>query len=622
MSSTSQTTAKEQVKALELLSTLPELLTQHLTKRPDAVAYKYFDNAAQTWKDLTFKDVYDIVHEWRHAFAAHKSLQPGDRVAMLLPNCPEAVFFDQSALSNVLVPVPLHAIDTPKSSAFILNDSSSKVLVTNKLLKWKQIRDLGATPALELVVITDDENVDDLEADIPVMSLKTFLEKGKGSELPTVAPKPTDLAALVYTSGTTGNPKGVMLTHRNILSNIRGVLCNLMPYEHETMLSFLPFSHTFERTTTYYLSLALGFTVGFNRSIARLQEDLKFIRPTVLMSVPRVYEMIYGKIRDGLAKKSAFVNYLFNWAVEVGWRRFCRENGLPVEPSSRAWLDPVVAGFLDKKVGKPLRNVFGDRIHLFISGGAALNVTVAKVFLGLGVKIFQGYGMTETSPIIAVNKEGNNHPNTVGPALPNLEVRLGENDELQVRGPSIMQGYWNRPDATQEIFTADGWLKTGDVVSIYPDGHIRITGRIKEIIVTSTGEKVPPSDLEAAIESEGLFQQAMVLGDNRPFITALVVVNPDEWARLCKTLGLDPENDASLKNPEAKRAALRRLKAATNSFPNYGIPRQVALLREPWSIDNGLLTPTLKIKRNVIRQRYSDEIEALYDIVMKAPSEV
>ena len=437
-----------------------------------------------------------------------------------------------------------------------------------------------------------------------------------------MAPKPTDLAALVYTSGTTGNPKGVMLTHRNILSNIRGVLCNLMPYEHETMLSFLPFSHTFERTTTYYLSLALGFTVGFNRSIARLQEDLKFIRPTVLMSVPRVYEMIYGKIRDGLAKKSAFVNYLFNWAVEVGWRRFCRENGLPVEPSSRAWLDPVVAGFLDKKVGKPLRNVFGDRIHLFISGGAALNVTVAKVFLGLGVKIFQGYGMTETSPIIAVNKEGNNHPNTVGPALPNLEVRLGENDELQVRGPSIMQGYWNRPDATQEIFTADGWLKTGDVVSIYPDGHIRITGRIKEIIVTSTGEKVPPSDLEAAIESEGLFQQAMVLGDNRPFITALVVVNPDEWARLCKTLGLDPEDDASLKNPEAKRAALRRLKAATNSFPNYGIPRQVALLREPWSIDNGLLTPTLKIKRNVIRQRYSDEIEALYDIVMKAPSEV
>ncbi len=617
MSSTTPTTAKEQVKALELLSTLPELLTQHLTKRPDAIAYKYFDQAAQTWKDLTFKDVYDIVHEWRHAFAALPFLSAGDRVAMLLPNSPEAVFFDQSVLANVLVPVPLHAVDTPKSSAFILNDSGAKVLVTNKLLKWKQLRELNNTPALELVVITDDGDCDDTSGKVPVLSLKTFLANGRGSTLPTVSPKPTDLAALVYTSGTTGNPKGVMLTHRNILSNIRGVLCNLMPNEHETLLSFLPFSHTFERTTSYYLSLGLGFTLAFNRSIARLQDDLKTIRPTVLMSVPRVYEMIYSKIRDGLAKKPAYIRYLFDWAVEVGWRRFCRENALPIEPSARAWLDPIVAGFLDKKVGKPLRNVFGDRIHLYISGGAALNPTVARIFLALGIRIFQGYGMTETSPIISVNKEGNNHPNTVGPALPNLEVRLGDGDELQVRGPSVMQGYWNRPDATAEIFTHDGWLRTGDVVSLYPDGHIRITGRIKEIIVTSTGEKVPPADLEAAIESEGLFSQALVLGDNRPYIVALTVINPDAWAELCATLGLDPNDDASLENPEAKRAALRRLKTATNRFPNYGIPRQVCLLREPWTIDNGLLTPTLKIKRNVIRQRFADQIEALYDMVAK-----
>lgn len=613
---TQQATAKEQIKALEVLSTLPELLTQHLTKRPDAIAYRAYDNKAQAWQDITFKDVYNTVHEWRHAFAAVDGLVAGDRVAMLLPNSPEAVYFDQAALGNVLVPVPLHAIDTPKSSAFILNDSGAKVLVTNKLLKWKQIRDLDATPNLKLVVITDDGNdVDDLAAPVPVMSLATFLAHGKGSTLPDVQPKPTDLAALVYTSGTTGNPKGVMLTHRNILANIRGVLCNLMPYEHETMLSFLPFSHTFERTTTYYLSLALGFTVGFNRSIARLQDDLKEIRPTVLMSVPRVYEMIYGKIRDGLAKKPGYVRYLFDWAVEVGWRRFCRENDLPVEPSGRAWLDPLVAGFLDKKVGKPLRNVFGDRIHLFISGGAALNVNVAKVFLGLGVRIFQGYGMTETSPIIAVNKEGHNHPSTVGPALPNLEVRLGDGDELQVRGPSVMQGYWNRPEATKDIFTHDGWLKTGDVVTIYPDGLIRITGRIKEIIVTSTGEKVPPSDLEAAIESDGLFSQAMVVGDNRPFIGALAVINPVGWEELCKTLGLDPEDDASLNHPDARKAALRRIKSATSSFPNYGVPRQVVLLREPWTIDNGLLTPTLKLKRNVIRQRYADAIESLYDVL-------
>lgn len=619
MSSNSQLpdSASENIKALDLLSTLPELLTQHLTKRPDAVAYKVYDNARQGWKDLTFKDVYDTVHVWRHALAAHAGLEHGDRIAMLLPNCPNAIFFDQSVLANALVPVPLHAIDTPKSSAYILNDSGAKILVTNKMLKWKQIRDIAELPALELVVITDDLDCDDPTAAIPVMSLKTFLDNGKTSKLPTVGPKPTDLAALVYTSGTTGNPKGVMLTHRNIIANIQGVLKNLVPYEHETMLSFLPLSHTFERTTTYYLSLALGFTVAFNRSISHLQQDLRDIRPSVLMSVPRVYEMIYGRLRDGLAKKPKYVQRMFDWAVNVGWRRFCRENGLPVEPNRWAWLDPMVEGFLDKKVGSQLRRVFGDNIHFFISGGAALNPTISRVFLALGVDIYQGYGMTETSPIISVNRQGCNRPNTVGPALPNLEVRLGDGDELQVRGPTVMKGYWNREDATREIFMADDWLRTGDVVKIYPDGCIRITGRIKEIIVTSTGEKVPPSDLEAAIENDRLFSQSMVIGDDRPYIAALAVVNADEFERLCGTLGLDPKDDASLSHPEVKKAALRRVKAATSGFPNYGVPRQICLLRDAWTIDNGLLTPTLKMKRNVIAKRFADQIDVLYAALTK-----
>ena len=605
--------ATERIKALDLLTTLPELLTHHLTVRPDDIAYKAWDNGTQTWKELSFKNVYDTVHAWRHGFSAVEGLVRGDRVAMLLPNCPEAVFFDMSALSNSLVPVPLHAIDTPKSSAYILQDSGSKVLVTNKLLKWKQIREVAELPELKLVVITDEEGVDDLDAPVPVMTTKTFIESGRDSVLPTEGPKTTDLAALVYTSGTTGNPKGVMLTHRNILSDVRGALMNLTPHEHETWFSFLPLSHTFERTTSYYVALGLGHTVAFNRSIARLQEDLKIIRPSVLMSVPRIYEMIYAKLRDGLAKKSAVVRYMFDWAVEVGWRRYCRENGLPVEGSARAWLDPLVAGFLDKKVGTQLRSVFGDNIHLFISGGAALSPAISKVFLGLGVNILQGYGMTETSPVISVNKEGMNRPNTVGPAFPNIEVRLGEGDELQVRGPIVMKGYWNREDATREAFTADGWLKTGDVAAIYPDGCIRITGRIKEIIVTSTGEKVPPADLEAAIETDRLFAQSMVVGDDRPFIAALTVVNPEEWKRVAEGLGLNPDDPASLKDPKAKREALRRIKAATSSFPNYGVPRQVALTTEPWTIENGLLTPTLKMKRNIIRQRFNDEINSLYE---------
>ena len=606
---------REHIKALDVLTTLPELLTHHLEKRPDAIAYKAWDAKAKAWRDYSFRFVCEEVERWRHAWAG-LGLSRGDRVAMLLPNCMEAVYFDQSVLANALVPVPLHAIDTPRSSAYILRDSGATVLVTNKKLKWRQIRDAAPDLKLKLVVITDDEDADNPEAPVPVLSLERFLAATPAAPLPS-GPHPTDLAALVYTSGTTGNPKGVMLTHRNILSNIRGVLRSLNPNENEVLLSFLPLSHTFERTTSYYLSLGLGCTTAFNRSIANLAEDLKTIRPTVLMSVPRVYEMIYGKLRDGLAKKPAFVRWLFDWAVEVGWRRFCRENNLPVEPSGRAWLDPLVAGFLDRKIGRELRKVFGDRIHLYISGGAALSPAVAKVFLGLGIPIFQGYGMTEASPIIAVNQEGCNHPNTVGPALANLEVRLTEQGELQVRGPSVMKGYWNREDATRAVLSDDGWLSTGDVAEIYSDGCIRITGRIKEIIVTSTGEKVPPADLEAAMETDRLFAQTLAVGDDRPYIGALAVVNPDEWKNLCAQLGLDPDDDASLSSRDAEQAAVRRIKKACAGFPNYGIPRQVKLLREPWTIENGLLTPTLKLKRNVIQQRYVDEIEQLFSALVK-----
>lgn len=601
----------ERIRDLDVLSTIPEMLALQVEKRPDAVGWKSWDPVKKSWRDWTFRQGYDEVQRWRHAFAG-LGLTRGTRVAMLLPNCIEAVLFDQAALANALTPVPLHAIDTPKSSAYILNDSGAEVLVTNKKLKWRLVREATELPNLKLVVITDDDFADDPDADIPMLSLETWLAKTPDAPLPP-GPRSTDLAALVYTSGTTGNPKGVMLTHRNVLSNLRGVLQSLQPYADETLLSFLPLSHTFERTASYYLAVGTGLTLAFNRSIATLADDLKFIRPTILMSVPRVYDMIYGKLRDSLAKKPAYVRYLFNWAVEVGWRRFCRENGLPIEPSGRAWLDPLVAGFLDKKIGKQLRSVFGDRIHLYISGGAALNPAVAKVFLGLGVPIFQGYGMTETSPIIAVNKVGQNHPSTVGPKLDNIEVKLGDGGELLVRGPSVMQGYWHREEATRAILSDDGWLSTGDVAEIYQDGCIRITGRIKEIIVTSTGEKVPPADLEAAVETDPLFAQTLAVGDDRICIALVAVVNPDEWQRLCAELKLDPEDPKSLDSREAQQAALKRIKKAAADFPNYGVPRLVKLVREPWTIENGMLTPTLKLKRSIITRRYASDIDALYE---------
>ena len=550
-------------------------------------------------------DDFEISYEYAYSIIrsiSERIPEDGMHVAIFAENSPEWACAIYATWLRGGTVVPMDANLSAKEAAFILNDSDSSFVFTSRK---------NAELAMQAIALTG-KNIgvcvlDDVEK--PFNSRRDCEWK---IECPAEA-----LAFIVYTSGTTSNPKGVMLTHRNVISNIQGVLKNLQPSGHETFLSFLPLSHTFERTTSYYLALGLGYTTAFNRSIANLQADFREIRPTVLMSVPRVYEMIYAKLQDGLSKKSKFVRYLFDWAVEVGWRRFCRENGLPVESSSRAWLDPFVAGFLDKKVGSQLRVVFGDRIHLYISGGAALSPAVARTFFALGVPIYQGYGMTETSPIISVNKVGHNHPNTVGPALPNIEVRLGEGDELQVRGPTVMKGYWNREEATKAIFTEDGWLRTGDVCTIYPDGNIRITGRIKEIIVTSTGEKVPPADLESAITSDRLFSQCMVVGDDRPFIAAVAVVNPDEFKTVCGELGLDPAKPESLQDPAFRKAALKRIKTSTAGFPNYGVPRQVHCTLDAWTIDNGLLTPTLKMKRNLIRQRYTAEINALYDTLVK-----
>ena len=602
--------AKARRSELDLVRVLPELLTHHMEKRPDLPLFTFWLPTEKTWKTINVKETVEQITRWRHALVK-EGLTKGDRCAMLLPNGINAILFDQSVLANALVPVPLHAVDTAGSSSYIINDSGAKLLVTGRLNRWEAIRDTEDHPALRTVVITGEPVQEHQDGNVRVVGLDQWLAEGNGTELP-AGPEPQDLAALVYTSGTTGKPKGVMLTHRAILANVTGVLQNLCPEPEDVWLSFLPLSHTFERTTTYYTAMGFGNRVAFNRNIGLLADDLKVIRPTIMMSVPRIYEKVYDKIQDALVKKPAFVQKLFHTAVDVGYRRFCRENGLPVQGGFLSLFDPLIAGFLDKKVGAGIRGIFGGRPRIFISGGAAFNPEVSRTFLGLGINILQGYGMTETAPIMSVNKVGDNHPQTVGPALVNIEVRVGDNDELQMRGPSLMNGYWNRPTDTKAVFTEDGWLRTGDQADIFSDGHIRIKGRIKEIIVTSTGEKVPPADLEQALESDHLVSQAMVVGENRPYIAALVVLNAQEWKKLAAELKLDADDPLSLDTRAARQAVLRRVKAAAAGFPNYAVPRQVRLFLEPWSIENGLMTPTLKLKRGPMRIRFADAIESLY----------
>ena len=511
------------------------------------------------------------------------------------------------------MPVPLHAIDTAGSSAFIIADSQATVLVTNRQNRWDSIYLTHTVmPYLKDVIFTDESSPESRQDGVNHWDLESWLATGHDvTELPQ-GPSEDDLAAIVYTSGTTGKPKGVMLTHKNVVSNVINTLKTVYPKPGDVFLSFLPVSHTFERMAGYYLALGMGCTIVYTRSIQQLAEDFRIVRPNVIISVPRIYERIFAKVQAKLARESKFVRFLFNWAVEVGWRRFCAHYRLPTQQGTLSVLDPIVWPILERLVSKTLLNQFGGQLRIAISGGAAMNPKVAKAFCGLGLPIIQGYGMTESSPIIAGNSLTYNHPSTVGKPLPETQVRLGEDNEIQVKSPSVMKGYWNRPQASREAFTDDGWLKTGDVGEFDREGFLKIVGRIKEIIVTSTGEKVPPADLELAIEIDPLFDQAFVIGENRPFISSIVVLNKEEWKKLASTLDLDPNDPESLIATVTRNAVLKRIKAAAKGFPQYALPRNVCMTLEPWTIENGLITPTLKLKRKALSEKFAPQIQTLY----------
>ena len=595
--------------------TLDQLVPFRAKTHPTVTALRQYNRAESRWVDISYAELNDLITTWRKALAACQ-FSRGSRVAILLNNSVNAVLADQCVLADALIPVPLHAIDTPASSAYIAGDSEAVCLFTNKKERWEAIRQSGVPlPHLRMVVLTEETQDAETADGVEVIGLAAWLKRGETvTELPE-SPREEDLAAIVYTSGTTGRPKGVMLTHKNVLFDAVACCEHIAPQPMAggVFLSFLPLSHTFERTAGYYLALGMACTIVYNRSIMLLNEDLQIVKPTVLISVPRVYERIYARINDKLKKAPGYARCLFEACVSVGWRNFCRKNKLPVEPSVWSVFDGITGPILNKLVAKKILEQFGGRLQLCITGGAALSPKVARMFGGLGLAPVQGYGMTEASPVIGGNWLGMNQPDTVGRPLPGMHWRLDpETKEIQVSGPSVMKGYWKRPEDTAKVFTEDGWLKTGDVGEINEAGLLRIRGRIKEIIVTSTGEKVPPVDLELALETDPLFAQTYVVGDDQPFISFITVLDATEWKKLADSLKLDPENPESLKSNAVKAALLKRAKAAASDFPHYALPRNVTAVLEPWTIDNGYLTPTLKLKRGPLKAHFAAEIDAMY----------
>ena len=595
------------------IRTLAELFAWRVAQTPLADAYLQYDAASSRWTSISWQSAGARVARFGMALERF-ALPRGARIAIMLPNGFDAVCIDQAALALACVPVPLHAIDNPASIAYILADSDASVLLAFSDAQWQAIAATGvALPSLRQVVVVNKAAGSPVAAArVPVTLLADWLAQSEAAtELVQTGlpPAPDALAALVYTSGTTGMPKGVMLSHDNVLENVKATLKRVAPQPDDLFLSFLPLSHTFERTAGYYLPIAAGCCVAHARSVALLPEDLKTVRPTILISVPRIYERVYGKLQ-GLLAGSALKSWLFQSAQAVGWRRFCRARGLPLDVSASGLLDELMWPLLQRLVARPLAAQFGSRLRLAVSGGAPLSPTIAHCFLGLGLPVLQGYGMTETSPIVAGNALDDNDPATVGRALAGVEVRIGEHQELQVRGRSVMRGYWKREQDTAAAFV-DGWLHTGDQAAI-EDGRIRILGRLKEIIVTSTGQKIAPADLELAIATDPLFEQAYAFGDNRPFIASIVVLSRAGWERLAGALQLNPDALASLQAPSARAAALQRIRELTRAFPQHAQPRAVALTLEPWTIENTLITPTLKLKRQNLAAHFAAEIERLY----------
>ena len=594
----------DHVISVEAAGTLDGLFRERVKRTPENIAYRDYNEPHANWRDYTWAQIDHQVARWQAALTKD-GLKAGDRVAMMLRNSPEWVIFDQAALGLGLVVVPLYTQDRPDNVAYILNDSGCKVLLFGTNAQWKtfnEVRDqLGG-----LVRILTVEPLEGAADDPRLQSIDQWLpDQGAGTQH--LARSGDELATIVYTSGTTGKPKGVMLSHNNILTNAHAGLQLLTVRPDDSFLSFLPLSHTFERTVGYYLTIMCGATVTYSRGIPQLGEDLQSIRPTMLISVPRIYERIWGAIRAKLDEGSPLKKKLFMLAVDVGYARFEQAQGRGSwKPSFLLW--PL----LNKLVASKVLARLGGRMRAALSGGAALPPDISRVFIGLGLPVVQGYGLTETSPMACANNPADNLPASVGKAMPGVQVKIGENNALLIKGPNIMLGYWNNEAATKAMIQPDGWLNSGDTARIDEQGHVFITGRIKEIIVMSNGEKLPPVDMENAILRDPLFEQVMMLGEAKPYLSLIAVLNADHWKKLAAEKGWKVDDPGVMRAKEVQSAITARVGAQLKQFPGYAQVRRVSVSLDPWTMENGLLTPTLKLKRPKVMEKFAAEIDSMY----------
>ncbi len=563
------------------------------------------------WLDLSYPDLANRVQDLSLGLQ-ELGIRPGDRVAILSENRPEWAIADYACLTARCTDVPIYPTLPPKQVEYCLCDSGAVavfVSTRHQLDKLHSIR--MRVPALRHIIAFEDDAVG-----MDVKSLGQVIALGRAARVrhprwkdDALAVQPDDLATLIYTSGTTGEMKGVMLTHGNIAFDV-STCCQLFTFrQNDECLSFLPLSHIFERMFGHYCMFHSGVIINYAESVDTVGPDMEHCRPTLMASVPRLYEKLYARVLERVRSSSSVRRQLFFWAKKVGekWVDQRLERG-QVSPALalQHWL-------ADHLVFAKLRARTGGRIRFFISGGAPLTADIARFFHAAGMPILEGYGLTETSPVIAVNTFQHLRLGTVGRPIPGVEVRIAPDGEIITRGPNVMAGYYRKPEATSEALDRDGWFHTGDVGLLDPDGFLKITDRKKDLIVTAGGKNIAPQPIEGMVKSSKFVSSAVMLGDRRRFPIMLVVPNLQALSAWAESEGLRASTAETLcALPEVQTKMDREVRTTLRDLASFEMPKKLLLLPRDFTVEAGELTPTLKVKRRVVELRYREEIEKLY----------
>ncbi len=570
----------------------------------------YVQRVGNEWNRLTHDQLKYRVEAFSEALR-RLDIKAGDRVGIVAENRIDWTMVDFAMVGMGIIDVPVFPTLTAKQLQFIYADCGANCIIVSNAAQLNKIKQIWAElPELKYVIVMNDVQ----DSDSRIMSLQKLIDdveasstaEDRATTFRSLANHvtPEDTLTLIYTSGTTGNPKGVILTHGNLISNVMNSKTVVTLSEKDSLLSYLPLCHIFERMAGFYLAFSVGATVTITDSIETVAELMRVVRPTIMTSVPRLFERIRMRVLGNVQKESPLKQAIFQWAFSVGERWV---------DGSRGPLMRIQHGIADKLVFSKVRERTGGNLRFFVSGGAALNPEIGRFFSILGITILEGYGLTESSPVISIHRLEDVVIGTVGTPLQSVEVKIAADGEILARGASIMKGYWNNPEATREALDDEGFLHTGDIGIITERGHLKITDRKKHLLVSSGGKNIAPQPIEATIAQCQFVDQVMVIGDAREYCTALVVLDKDAvnaWAEKNGKSGTSVEELSQ--DPKLVTTIERELTTLQKDLSKYEKARRYAFLVEPFTVENGLMTPTLKVKRKAVLERYADLIDGLY----------